>query len=718
MVSLARKNPGQVISLSWSQNPDPCSYTLEAFCGESRELIMRRAQISTELKWTLFRHIDDERAVVWMHETNDADLILNLVSPEDNEFKSPGADKFGIASTSLRKTGTRLTALMPVGLPPSMSSKIDETNPNAVTLAGNLKEMELTGVLQSISLCKMTGRLDVQDRLNSTEVYFDEGNVIHAIFRKALESENDTAVIGDQAILNLLTWDTGTFFFYPARKTSSRSIKRKLEGLLLEGATLRDYNNYLRQAEITDETCLHQVNEDLTDAEVNEKLLAGVPIDVKIQKSFYNELDGKLSISAVAERLGLSRASWTPVVFNLITCELATSDSNVQPKKPAGSSSVLVDPKAVLQASLDIVRADTGFCAYPLFIHFLELELARYAHSKIPFSIAIFDVSNKTEPLSNLDLRKIAERFHALGEPFNMLGHYRALEFIMLLPLKEDHRCREFVEGFAKILSSTTFERVKNPEDLSLAFGIASVPSDGSDLEQILTSAEKAKKQAVDEKQLFVTARALRWEEYKTRGEQAIIDQNYTEAESNWIAAFNEAQVFSDDDERLILSLDRLSLVLMQKGKNMYAEPLLTSLVQIKTRLHGPNSLEVAESAGELAHCYFLLGKYNESEPLLKKLLNIYIKQYGENHYVVATWLYRLATLYHVQQKYEQAETAYKKALTISKSSLGADDPTTIKIAECFRNLRKSITANGDNPGLITGTWEPIKPQNMQGSPI
>jgi GGDEF domain-containing protein len=718
MLHLAQKNAGQIISLSWNQKPDPNPYTLEAFYPEPRELFQRKQQssASVELKWSHFHTIDDEKTTLWVHETNDVELVLNMVAPESSDSAKtlsdesgwkPSASKIGMQAHTASKTGTR----HPVLMTPRSNTKEDKYDPNAVTLAGNLKDMELTSILQSISLCKMTGRLDIQDRLDSTEVFFEDGSVVHAIFQRAMGAENDKAIAGDQAMLNVLTWDSGSFFFYPSRKTSERTIRRKLEGLLLEGATLRDYNNYLRQAEVSPDSCLHKLSDSLTEAELEEKLSAGVPIDRALQKKFYEQIDGRSSISAIADQLGINRMNWTPVVFNLITCELASVDSATKSRKLTSASDIVLDKSAIKQASRELLRAETGLSTYPLAMHFLELELARHQGCGAPFSIAIFDVLNKKEPLSNADLRRIAENFRSRSKSYDMLGHYKSLEFVILLPLKEDHQSREFVESFANALYGIPFEDVKKTEDLHLRFGIASVPSDCSSIEELLSAAENAKRYATEEKRLCAQARELRWEEYRTSGEQALKEQKFTEAEASWTAAFNEAQAFADDDERLLISLERLSQVLKQRGKSNHAEPLLTSLVQIKTRLFGPNSIEVADAAGELAHCYFSTGKYNEAEPLLKKLLTIYVKELGERHHAVATWLYRLATLYHILQRYIPAEAAYKRALAISKVSLGADHATTRKIAESYRAMRNTLSENGESldPGLITGTWEPVK---------
>jgi len=245
MLNLAQKNFGQIVSLSWQQQPDPNTYTLETCVIESASsLLGRKTSAAAQLRWAFYRNIDQEKQVIWTHETNDVDLILNLVLTESvsvtkpqSQDEQPGRKtKFGMAA-QVRRTG-RAAALKATAFPTQPSKGKNDASANAATtLAGNLSEIELTGVLQSINICKMSGRLDLQDRLNSTEIYFEEGQVVHAISQKALNTDNDKPIVGDQAVLDVLTWEKGTFFFYPSRRTSEKTIKRRLEGLLLEGAS-------------------------------------------------------------------------------------------------------------------------------------------------------------------------------------------------------------------------------------------------------------------------------------------------------------------------------------------------------------------------------------------------------------------------------------------------------------------------------------------------
>jgi GGDEF domain-containing protein len=718
MMNLAQKNVGQVISLSWKQQPDPNTYTIETLAIDgSSSLLGRKASNGVQIRWALFRIVNQDKQILWTHETNDIDLILNLISTETAHPAKPASfeeaarmPKMGMPPHPMKRSG-RAPAFRSTVFPNAMGIVKADTNVNATTLAGNLHEIELTGVLQSINICKMTGRLDLQDRLNSTEIYFEDGAVVHAISQRALNIDNDKPIVGDHAVLDVLTWDKGTFFFYPSRRTSEKTIKRRLEGLLLEGASLRDYSNYLRQAEVTFDSRLYRISDQLTEADLEEKLSTGIPIDLTVQKQFYKEIDGKSPINSIVEWLGLNRTMWIPVVFNLITCELVTSDSSAKVKKEANVEAVKIDRTSITQAAHELVRAETGFMAYPLFLHFLELELDRSARTDVPFALAIFEVSSKAGSLSNAALSKIAECFASVAVTYDILGHFGVFEFGMILPTREDHECRDFVEGLSKILARTPLDGITASDDLRFTFGIASVPSDASHLQDLLSACLKAKKAAVAGKLLCMTARELRWEEYREAGEQALKKEDYVEAEANWVAAFTEAQVFAHDDERLLISAERLSSVLKHLGKNADAEPLLASLVQIKTRVHGPNSIEVAQAAGELAHCYYLLGKYHDAEPLVNKLLDIYCKELGASHPVAATWFLHLATLYHVQQKLELGEAAYKRALSASAAAWGADHPTTKKAQINYNNLLKAMNPNGEksDQSLITGSWQAVK---------
>jgi tetratricopeptide (TPR) repeat protein len=477
---------------------------------------------------------------------------------------------------------------------------------------------------------------------------------------------------------------------------------------LLEGASLRDYYGHLRSVGFTEDSILHKVNDSLSDKDLDEKIQAGVPIDYSLQKKLYHEINGKTKVHSILAKLGMQKTLWAPILFNLMTCELVSLESGKAKKNELDTDSIQIDQALVKEAARNLYRPETGILSYPLILYFLERELARHKIGSSQFSVVVFEIKNKSDPLSNVALQQMAECFDSIKQKFDMLGHFMILEFLIVLPLRSDEEAREFVNNlYAKILQCQ-LDGVKQPGDLSFVAGVANVPSDQSEMRNLLAAARGAKESCSVSKSLCRTVRESKWEKSREQGDLALAEHKVSEAENHWTQALTEARAFGNDDLRLILSLEQLAGIYMQRGKHAKAESLLSQLIQLKGRRKDANGLDVAQAVGELARCYYLEGKYAEAEPLLLKVVEVYEQHLGKDNPTVATGLYNLASIYHVQQKHSEAETAYKRALELRQNALGANHPDTKKVETNYLNLLKHKDEGNPEVSFITGTWKAL----------
>jgi len=193
-------------------------------------------------EWTLTRRRDFTLTQIWKHTTGDLGLVLNLITSEIAGSTQETPESIDLATSFLgmpdrQKTEKSAPAITPQITEESPDQSASQQLRNLV-LGGNLAEVELPGILQSISLCKMTGRLDCYQGLSQIEIFFDEGTPVHATAQGALQSNDDPVLTGDHVILDILTWDTGTFHFNPVWTTSERTVRRRLEIRLLEDTAL------------------------------------------------------------------------------------------------------------------------------------------------------------------------------------------------------------------------------------------------------------------------------------------------------------------------------------------------------------------------------------------------------------------------------------------------------------------------------------------------
>jgi tetratricopeptide (TPR) repeat protein len=173
------------------------------------------------------------------------------------------------------------------------------------------------------------------------------------------------------------------------------------------------------------------------------------------------------------------------------------------------------------------------------------------------------------------------------------------------------------------------------------------------------------------------------WDTYIDEGSKAYSEQDFAEAEKQYLAALDESEKFGPQDSRLITSLDSLASVYEAQGRWVEAEPLYQRTVTLQENLLGLEHPDVADNLNNLAIVYKAQGKYSEAEPLYKRALAIRQKAHGQKHPDVADSLDKLAMVYQSQGKYVEAEAAYKRALAIWEDVLG---PEHLKVAMTLEN--------------------------------
>lgn len=154
-------------------------------------------------------------------------------------------------------------------------------------LSGNLQEMSIGEVFQTITLTKKSGKLTVISGARRGEVYFQEGNVIHALVDRRK---------GEEAVYRLLTWKDGQFTFGAGTPPPTQTMKKSAEGLLMEGMRRLDEYNRLLNSFPSPEVSLEVISlteEGLSNHELNILNLINryKTLHQIIYYSNYNELD-------------------------------------------------------------------------------------------------------------------------------------------------------------------------------------------------------------------------------------------------------------------------------------------------------------------------------------------------------------------------------------------------------------------------------------------
>lgn len=187
-----------------------------------------------------------------------------------------------------------------------------------------------------------------------------------------------------------------------------------------------------------------------------------------------------------------SDAETTCTSFSALVAE---ANENVSIKEnaaqPIARISKKVDTQAIHSVMMCLRRFDTGMFTYAAFLYFLEQEYFRAYRTRGAFSVVLFSVKTKewgNQGPNNEILRELAARIAKVKRHNDVLAHYDYDDhYILLLPGTSVIGARRLVSRLSAVLKGLV-------EEMEIAFGVAGVPDDCTDLGALLGEAEYDKK--------------------------------------------------------------------------------------------------------------------------------------------------------------------------------------------------------------------------------
>lgn len=469
----AYRNPGSTVELTFGESPE--SYSLAASKDRSH---------GDQLLWMLYRGEGSASCLEWSHVTPDYERIYNLICTQ-----FPGWDL-------KPKTLTEIDALplRTQDFETQSTSARYEALPNRSTLEGDLRNMQVPNLLQSISLGKQTGRLEVRSPTDTAVVYFADGVACHCALRGSF---------GDKALVEMMSWEEGQFCFYPGVKTDQMTVKRRLESLMMEGVSFADQNNFLTQKGLELTAYPQRAKPQITEAEFDKILKEqGTGFDIKLVKEIYCMIDEKSTVIDLLRRTSMTKVEWVPVFYNLFTCNLVTFSQSSTREEIPQLVSTAIDWSQAQSVEKMLSRPDTTLLSYSSLLYLLRHEYMRFYRYQRPFAIAIIEVGQKTlrmgddapprEPLSIRGVRTLAETIKRATRPTDIFGHFEIIDFALLLPETDRASAQGMVGRLAELCA-----QAKIIEDPSLALhfeiGVASMPDDTTDIDRLMQLARPRK---------------------------------------------------------------------------------------------------------------------------------------------------------------------------------------------------------------------------------
>jgi len=109
--------------------------------------------------------------------------------------------------------------------------KMAKTAPSDGVVRGNLSQMNVIDLMQSLEMGRKSCRLTLTNEGDKCEVFFVEGQVKHATYGEE---------VGDAAVFKVLRWTGGNFELDFEGKTDQQTTQLNTQGLLMEGLRLLD----------------------------------------------------------------------------------------------------------------------------------------------------------------------------------------------------------------------------------------------------------------------------------------------------------------------------------------------------------------------------------------------------------------------------------------------------------------------------------------------
>lgn len=186
-----------------------------------------------------------------------------------------------------------------------------------MALEGNLKDFDLSDILQLIQMGKKTGALEIESGKDAGSIFFNEGAAVHAAA---------TDIRGDEAVNRILRWRQGSFAFKADVITDQHSIKAPLQHLVLEAARQIDEWHDIQKLLPSMELVLA----------IEENPAAGTE-DIKLEPVEWRVLtlvDGIRSISQVVKESHMGDFEICKVLYGLVSSGLLKQVAKPKPVEP------------------------------------------------------------------------------------------------------------------------------------------------------------------------------------------------------------------------------------------------------------------------------------------------------------------------------------------------------------------------------------------------
>ncbi|MBD3306146.1 response regulator [candidate division KSB3 bacterium] len=197
----------------------------------------------------------------------------------------------------------------------AFSGPTDTAEEGEMDLRGNLEQMHLAEIIQTLSMNQKSGGLKITRGSQVGKIGFEQGSIVHA----SLDSYT-----GEEAIYRILAWDDGYFVFDSTDPPDTKTITASINGLLMDGLNQRE--EYLKYKKV-----LPSFDAVLTIPDPEKT--KGVKPTVK---KILSLIDGQRTIQQIIEVSPMNYVLATKIIYTLLKKDFIQADANAetQDKRP------------------------------------------------------------------------------------------------------------------------------------------------------------------------------------------------------------------------------------------------------------------------------------------------------------------------------------------------------------------------------------------------
>lgn len=521
VLSQALEKRGQKIEVSWRVPHKMMLFVLQVVCDIKGGVP----------QWCLYFEHARKREMIFDYPSYDVLLIFNHITSSSQAVIQQHGTAPKTAAQQVRDAAQQgkqpvqvvqegvlppaLAALKNSKLPPpsqatgSTAPATQPATPPGIPSSGDLGRFTIPDLLHTISLARLTGKLEVRHNQTTATVYVSNGSVVDAT---AMD------LVGDDALIELLAWKEGQFSFEPRVLRNSHTVHQSIETLLEQSKHLTISLAQLKDRELKPTSTFLPKHPNMPELQFVQKSVPGAPADGGVLLKFYRLMDGKQTLDELLRTTQMSRFHLIMILHHLVVNDLVIINNKTAQVEILTVAPRSIDTNAIQSVMMSLRRPETGMFLYPAFLYFLEQEYFRSYRSGTPLSVLVFEMHELRRGLSGEWLRQALPtaavldavlRISQLKRHVDLLAHYDAFDYAMLLPNTRANGAHTFASRIIRSLTSEPLGGI-DPAQISIAFGSASIPDDFVELSSLLGAADLAMAQARQKKVPLVMFRDIK----------------------------------------------------------------------------------------------------------------------------------------------------------------------------------------------------------------